>query len=414
MSAKPRIGIYVLRFPRTSETFIVTKVLNLLDQGFDVTLFCSFSDGDWDSFDVLKGRDDVRQRIVYGGKRGSRLATIRATTQLVLSKLIHHPREFLRLLQLGTKPYPGASAGYWIGVYRRLMFVGRKIDILHIEFDWQGVGIAEVKALLGCKLLLSARGEIRRTSVYSHYSQATQYLFDYADGYHFISNYLHRSLVDAGLPERIPTWLIVPAIDLTLFVPDGAAKPSAQPGAPLTIISVGRIAWAKGYEFALDAVALLVQQGVAVKYLILGNGDYEMAVQFAARQHGLLDAGVVEFGGHVPREQVVAYYQRADIMLHAALEEGFCNAVIEAQAMEIPVVTSDAGGLPENVEDGVTGFVVPRRDARALADKLLVLARDPELRQRMGKSGRERALRLYNIESQAKAFAYLYEKLPDL
>ena len=85
------------------------------------------------------------------------------------------------------------------------------------------------------------------------------------------------------------------------------------------------------------------------------------------------------------------------------IEEGFCNAVIEAQAMELPVVTSDAGGLPENVEDGVTGFVVPRRNPAALADKLALLARDPALRRRLGCAGRARATARFDLDRQAEA-----------
>jgi colanic acid/amylovoran biosynthesis glycosyltransferase len=107
-------------------------------------------------------------------------------------------------------------------------------------------------------------------------------------------------------------------------------------------------------------------------------------------------------------------YATADIMVHAAVEEGFCNAVIEAQAMELPVVTSDAGGLPENVEDGVTGFVVPRRNAEAMAEKIIELARDASLRQRLGAAGRARALERFDLDRQAAAFVRLYTELAAL
>jgi colanic acid/amylovoran biosynthesis glycosyltransferase len=103
----------------------------------------------------------------------------------------------------------------------------------------------------------------------------------------------------------------------------------------------------------------------------------------------------------------------ADVFLHAAVSEGFCNAVIEAQAMGLPVVCSDAGGLPENVADGESGFVVQRRNPRALAEKLAVLATDPGLRYLMGKAGRERALRCFCLEDQVTAFEQLYRELAD-
>ncbi len=78
--------------------------------------------------------------------------------------------------------------------------------------------------------------------------------------------------------------------------------------------------------------------------------------------------------------------------------------------MELPVVTSDADGLGENVLDGETGFVVPRRDPRALADALARLARDPELRDRFGGAGRARAKRLFGPEREIDEYEAFYRR----
>jgi colanic acid/amylovoran biosynthesis glycosyltransferase len=259
-------------------------------------------------------------------------------------------------------------------------------------------------------MLLSARGTFQKTGVLDRFPDAPRYLYQYVDGYHFISEYLRQNTYCLGLDRSVPTWLIEPAVDLKLFTPPTprALRPG---GAPLRIISVARLAWQKGYEFAIDAVARVHQAGIPVEYQILGEGDYEEPIRYAARQWGLLENGVVKFRGAVRREDVVRYLAESDVMLHPALEEGFCNAVIEAQAMELPVVASDAGGLPENVEDGVTGFVVPRRNPDALAEKLILLARDPALCLQMGKAGRERALTRFDLTRQVEAFITLYQAL---
>jgi len=141
----------------------------------------------------------------------------------------------------------------------------------------------------------------------------------------------------------------------------------------------------------------------------VGDGDYFPAVAFTRRQLGL--EGVVEMLGALPREEVRREMQSADVLLHAAVSEGFCNAVIEAQSMELPVVCTDADGLRENVADGETGFVVPRRDAEALAAKLEVLARDPALRQRMGKAGRKRVLERFQLSDQLSRFVEFYREV---
>ena len=79
--------------------------------------------------------------------------------------------------------------------------------------------------------------------------------------------------------------------------------------------------------------------------------------------------------------------------------------------MQLPVVVSDAGALPEAVEDGVTGFLVPRRDARAMAEKIKLLADDPALRGQMGQAGRKRVLEKFRIEDQIDKFYALYRSL---
>jgi colanic acid/amylovoran biosynthesis glycosyltransferase len=101
----------------------------------------------------------------------------------------------------------------------------------------------------------------------------------------------------------------------------------------------------------------------------------------------------------------------ADILLHPAVSEGFCNSVIEAMSMGLPIVATDAGGLPENVKDGETGLIVPRRDPGAIAEALELLARNPALRQRMAEAGQHRVRRLFRLQDQVDAFIGFYDEV---
>lgn len=395
-----RIGIFVMMFPQRSETFIVTKVLKLLDAGFDVQIFSLSESPHWDAFEILRGREDVLARIhVLPSARH----LIDGSSQLVRAA-VQHPSAFLRYLAHNWRTRHEAGAGFMKSTYLRSGFVGHELDILHIEFDAQGVGIADLKEYFGCRLLLSARGTFQMLSVLDTTPTAPAYLFKYADGYHFISRFLERNTRDLGLSPDIPTWLIEPAIDLSLFTPMPRTQSSV-----LRLISVGRLSWEKGYEFALDAVARVRAAGFDVHYRIYGAGPYSEPVRYAIRQLELTSC--VELVGAVDRERMPAAYAEADIMIHAAFSEGFCNAVVEAQAMELPVVASDAGGLPENVEDGVTGYIVRRRDPIAMAARTIELARSPALRRNFGASGRARALRMFDLDRQAEAFVRLYREL---
>lgn len=405
-----KVGIYVLSFPTPSETFIVTKVLGLLAAGIDVHIFTGGPSLYWDRFAGLFNHPGLRQRIHIAPPSQPIWKGLTVGTWQILTTALRHPFSFLRFLKHNWKTRHENYLGFVAGLYRRLPFVGQSLDVLHVEFDMQALGVADLKSFLNCKVVLSSRGTIQTTNVPDRWPRVYDYLFHYVDGYHFISKYLRANTHRLGLKPSVATWLIEPAINLNLFTPP-ADRPPQLANAPLRIISVGRLAWSKGYEFAIDAVARVRDAGIPVEYTILGEGPYEEALLFAARQTNLLQTGVVRFQSAVSREAVAEYYLQADVMLHPANAEGFCNAVIEAQAMELPVVASDAGGLPENVENGVTGFVVPRRDPDAIAAKLIQLARDRALGRQLGRAGRERVLKHFDLSNQVHEFLALYESL---
>jgi colanic acid/amylovoran biosynthesis glycosyltransferase len=167
--------------------------------------------------------------------------------------------------------------------------------------------------------------------------------------------------------------------------------------------------WKKGYEYALEAVRLLLERGIECEYRIVGKGSDTEELSFVHHQLDL--ARTVSFLGACSQTDVREQMVWADVLLHPAVSEGFCNAVLEAQCMELPVVCTDAGGLPENVAHGSTGFVVPRRSALRIADKLEVLARDAVLRRSMGQAGRARVTERFGSEGQIDQFLAMYEKL---
>ena len=166
-------------------------------------------------------------------------------------------------------------------IFQRLIFVGHELDILHIEFDTQALNLVDIKTYLNCRILLSSRGTFQKTTVLDRFPDAPQYLYRYVDGYHFISKYLRQDAYRMGLPEDVPTWLIEPAIDLELFQSnDDRQYNDISMDQPLKIISVSRLAWQKGHEWAIDAVARVHQANIPIEYTIVGDGEYKEAVIF--------------------------------------------------------------------------------------------------------------------------------------
>jgi glycosyltransferase involved in cell wall biosynthesis len=165
----------------------------------------------------------------------------------------------------------------------------------------------------------------------------------------------------------------------------------------------------KGIRFLIEAAARLKPQYPDLKVVVAGDGFERPELIQLAENLGI--ANDVTFLGWVANTELPPYYRAAAVSVIPSLEEGFGIPAAEAMGCEIPVVASDAGGLPEVVQHGVTGLVVPRGDAGALAEAIGSLLADPERRAAMGRAGRERALRLFDWDRTAEQFERLYAEV---
>ena len=139
-----------------------------------------------------------------------------------------------------------------------------------------------------------------------------------------------------------------------------------------------------------------------VEYELAGEGPLRERLEAEGRRLGI--GGRVRFLGWQSQEQVRAALERADLLVAASVtadnadEEGIPNVLKEAMAVGVPVVSTRHGGIPELVEDGVSGILVPERDPEALAAQLGKLAAHPERRAELAAAGRVRVERDYDIE----------------
>lgn len=170
-----------------------------------------------------------------------------------------------------------------------------------------------------------------------------------------------------------------------------------------------------GVDTLIEAFARLRQQLAATQHplaekvvlRLVGDGPQMGALKALSERLGLADR--VTFTGAVPYEQVPAELAKLDIYAALSRQESFGVAVLEAGAAGRPVVVSDAGGLPEVVQHGVTGLVVPREDPAAAADALLRLATDPAQRIIMGESGRQHVRDHYAWDACVQTMISVYE-----
>ena len=193
--------------------------------------------------------------------------------------------------------------------------------------------------------------------------------------------------------------VISPGVDLKLFRPIDARAAKTLLGEPKddrSVLFVGRIDPVKGIDVWFKAMALVAEDNPALRghlcvCLIGGDIDEEEPDEEVARLQALKNelgiGDIVTFLGRRAQDALPYYYASADVVVMPSLYESFGMVALEAMACGTPVVASDVGGLSYIVRDGETGYLVPERDPRALADCLSKLLRDPALRARLGRRG---------------------------
>ena len=206
------------------------------------------------------------------------------------------------------------------------------------------------------------------------------------DCYIAISNAVKQALLDGGVPEA-KVRVVSSCVDLSRFddVDAGALRSEfGLPSEAVLIVSVGFLVELKGHEYLIDAMPSVIGQVPHAYCVLVGEGERRPDLEARARKLGLADR--IVFAGF--RADALRFLKAADVSVMPSLEEGLGNSVLETLALRRPLVVTDAGGLPEVVEDGVSGLVVPRGNAAALADGILRALRDPEAAARRAEAGR--------------------------
>lgn len=176
--------------------------------------------------------------------------------------------------------------------------------------------------------------------------------------------------------------------------PDPAAVREARahfgvrPDAPL-IGCVTRFHAAKGIRYLVQALPGVLADVPEARLMLVGSGPEEAELRRLAEHLGIADR--VVFAGF--QRETAPFFATFDVAAVPSIEEGFGNVAVEAMAMGTPVVASRSGGLPEIVDDGVTGHLVPPGEPEPLAAALRAVLRDPEAARRMGEEGRRRSAR---------------------
>jgi len=290
-------------------------------------------------------------------------------------------------------------------------FLDVEPDLLHCHFGTTAKVIADLRDMkaINCKLITSFHG--KDITVYPKQFGNAYYtrLFSTSEMFTGNSKFIINKMIDTGCPVgqivKIPMCLNTKQFNYR-------EEPPAM--GIFKILTVGRFVEKKGHEFAIRAVALLKNAGIKFIYHLIGEGPLLDDMKALAKSLNIYEDLV--FHGAMMQNEVISHYEQADVFLLPSITaadgdtEGQGLVLQEAQAIGLPVVALH-NGFPDSVIDGSTGFLVPEKDFQALAEKLILLAGDVQLRQNMGRYGRTFVESHFDSSIIGKELTAVYNKM---
>jgi colanic acid/amylovoran biosynthesis glycosyltransferase len=185
-------------------------------------------------------------------------------------------------------------------------------------------------------------------------------------------------------------------------------------GENLSIICVGSLHEVKGQKYLLEACGILKERAIPFQCHFVGDGEDLAMLEALAERLGIREQ--LHFHGRLTQAEVVARLKEANVASLNSVpskdgrREGIPVALMEAMAFRLPVVSTRLSGIPELVEDGVTGFLTEAGDSEAIAEALTKLGNSPELRQAMGDAGRKKIEAEFELQRNAQALVTIFQR----
>ena len=242
---------------------------------------------------------------------------------------------------------------------------------------------------------------------FGNYTEPTAFEWSITDAIIAVSKASATSSYAARHPKKLV--LIPNGVEIPQVVRGRrAVRTELELGHGVVAVIVARLDGRKGHDTLLRAVSRLSDRGIPITTVIVGDGAERVALEEMARGLGLGDQHVRFLG---IRADVPDLLAASDMFVLPSITEGMPLSVLEAMAQRLPVIATPVGGVPELIEYGREGFLVPVGDVDALADRMADLISDPGLRERMGRTGFRRVEEHYSWAQMCSAYEQLYVKV---
>ncbi len=385
-----RVAVFSGAIPST--TFIENLIVGLANNGIEVTLF-----------GTKRANTNYAKNICVHYFYNGHLRSAFVFLGDLISMAVRHPKRLLQYLKYLSKNRKNYGRGDFI---KHLRVLRHLPDIFHVQWS-KDVGKWSFLKQFKVKLIVSFRGAQINYSPICDLKLADEYskILPLYDAYHCVSHAISREGGKYGA-EANKCSIIYPAVNEKL-TKTGIQYNSGSD--TLNILSVGRDHWKKGYCVALDAMSLLMKEGIKFHYTIVAGGKKEELI-YQINQLGLNDNVILI--DNLPHDEVLQKYKDADIFLLPSFEEGVANVVLESMALGTFVISTNCGGMEEVITDGVNGFIVPLRDIKAIKESILRYISTPTGKRReMIDNARNTIIERHLVDNQVSLMIKLYNKL---
>lgn len=387
-----RIALVLAAPPGYSETFFNSKIKGLQENGHEVILFTGPSQETYTACTHIKSPEVHKYLLIQLLK-----------VCLIGVQLLRQIKVVRRYFKLERK--------HGCTIKRAVEKIYLNSQLLKFKGDWLHYGFATlalerelVAEAIGVKMAVSFRGF--DINVYpTKHPNCYDLLWKQVNKIHSISTYLLNRAYLIGLYKSTPYQIIYPAVDVNNL----PKRTSASTGTPIKILTIARFNWIKGIDYLIEVAACLKQEKMNFEWHLIGSGNNFENERYLYHIHETELDNHILLKGRCSHKDTLKMLSAADVYVQTSLNEGFCNAVLEAQAIGVPCVAFGVGGLPENICDKKTGWLVKPFDVEDMAKKIMdIYHLSIKEKTRISEQAIKRVQEEFSLEEQSQAFQEFY------
>jgi colanic acid/amylovoran biosynthesis glycosyltransferase len=406
-----KVAFIVEKFPSLSETFILNQIIGLISRGHEVDIYAIYPD------ETSKVHPNVNKyhllEHTYYQPHLPQNYFWRFFKGLILILANFYKAPLVLIRSLNCFQYGKRALSLRL-LYSVIPLLDKQAyDIIHCQFGMlgiEGVLLRDINAIQG-KIITSFRGYDISWYVKEYGEEVYQELFLKGDFFLANCEFFRQKAIKIGCDDKK---IIVhgSGIDCSRF-PFKARQ--VHPDGIIRIATTGRLVEKKGIEYAIRAIGKLATIHENIEYNIIGDGY--LKEYFLQLIESLNLAKKVKLLGWKTQPEIIDILDNTHIFIAPSVtaddgnQDAPVNTLKEAMAMGLPVIGTFHGGIPELVQDGISGFLVPERDGDAIAEKLSYFIQHPEIWEQMGKAGCDYVAKHYDTNKLNDELVKIYQQV---